>query len=90
MLVELLLHFVKGITDSGKLNLSFRCSGIDNEGVEEKVFVRLSQKSVNDDSDFVDCTNELIRDFIETDQLWIFLVICDDFMIGVNVAQFLG
>jgi hypothetical protein len=88
--MELLLYFVKGIPDSGKLNLSFRCSGIDNESVEEKVFVRLSQKSVNDNSDFVDCTNELVCNFIETDQLWIFFVICDDFMIGVNVAQFLG
>lgn len=84
--MELLLHFVKGIPDSGKLNLSFRGFGVDNEGVEEKVFVRLSQKSVNDDSDFVDCTNELVGDFIETDQLWFFFVICDDFMIGVNVA----
>ncbi len=86
MLMELLLHFVKGIPDSGKLNLPFRGFRVDNEAIEEKVFVRLSQKSVNDDSNFVDCTNELVGDFIETDQLWIFFVICDDFMIGVNVA----
>lgn len=75
LLMKLFLDFVKGVTDSGQLNLSFRSFGVDNHGIEDKVLITLFQKRINYHSDFINGTNELVSDLVKTDKLGILLVV---------------
>jgi hypothetical protein len=73
--MKMFLDSVKGITNSGQLDLSFGSFRVDNHGVEKKVFITFFQKSINNNSDLINDTDEFISDFVKTDQLGILFVV---------------
>jgi hypothetical protein len=70
--------------------LSFGSFGVDDHGIEDKVFVALFQKGINYHSDFINHRNELISDLLKTDKLGILLVVSHNRGIGIYVTEFFG
>lgn len=88
--MKLLLDSVECITDSCELDMSFGAFGVDDHGVKDKVFVAFFEEGVDDDSDFIDGTDEFIGDFVETDKLRILIVVINDSGIRIDICEFFG